>query len=101
MDRQQLRWDGAIRFQHRSGTVAGVIVLGQGADLLPEIGDPVPVDSKASCQLIEKSAIKVVTTVAVLLTILARVPLITVLTPLISVFIRVIISPCFSVVKNE
>ena len=59
------------------------------------------IPTRASCQLMENSATNVVMTVAVLLTILERVPLITVLTPLISVFIRVMISPCFSVVKKE
>ena len=55
----------------------------------------------ANFQSIENSATNVVITVAILLTMLDKVPLITVLTPLISVFILVIISPCFSVVKNE
>ena len=55
----------------------------------------------ASFQLMVNKATNVVTTVTALLTIEDRVPLITELTPLISVFIRVMISPCFSVVKKE
>ena len=39
--------------------------------------------------------------VNILLTIDVSVPDITILTPLMSLFIRVIISPCFSLVKNE
>ena len=49
----------------------------------------------------ESRATRVVTTVAALLTMLESVPLMTVLTPLMSVFIRVMMSPCFSVVKKE
>ena len=48
----------------------------------------------------EKSATNVVTTVATLLTICVSVPEITELTPEISVFMRVTMSPCFSVVKK-
>ena len=51
--------------------------------------------------LMPKSATRVVMTVATLLTMFDRVPLMTELTPLMSVFIRVIMSPCFSVVKKE
>ena len=55
----------------------------------------------ASCQLMVKSATSVVITVATLDTTLESVPEITLLTPLMSVFIRVMMSPCFSVVKKE
>ena len=48
----------------------------------------------------ENSATRVVITVATLLTTCVRVPLMTELTPLMSVFMRVTMSPCFSVVKN-
>ena len=57
--------------------------------------------TRASFQLMENRATRVVTTVAVLLTMLDRVPLMTELTPLMSVFMRVMMSPCFSVVKKE
>ena len=46
------------------------------------------------------NATRLVTTVAVLETMFDSVPEITVLTPLISVFMRVMISPCFSEVKK-
>ena len=55
----------------------------------------------ASFQLMEKSATSVVTTVAMLLTMLESVPEMTELTPLMSVFMRVMMSPCFSVEKKE
>ena len=55
----------------------------------------------ASCQLMENRATRVVTTVAILLTMEVSVPEMTELTPLMSVFIRVMMSPCFSVVKKE
>ena len=55
----------------------------------------------ASFQLIEKSATSVVATTATLETICVSVPEMTELTPLMSVFMRVTMSPCFSVVKNE
>ena len=51
--------------------------------------------------LMLKSAISVVTTVAMLLTMFESVPLMTELTPLMSVFMRVMMSPCFSLVKKE
>ena len=54
----------------------------------------------ASLGLMEKSATSVVTTVAMLLTICVSVPEMTELTPEMSVFMRVTMSPCFSVVKN-
>ena len=54
----------------------------------------------ASFQFMENRATSVVTTVAILLTMEARVLDITVDTPEISVFILVMISPCFSVVKK-
>ena len=56
--------------------------------------------TSASCQLMLNSAASVVTTVAMLLTMLLSVPEITLLTPLMSVFMRVMMSPCFSVAKN-
>ena len=59
------------------------------------------IPTRARGALIENSAISVVMTVAMLLTILERVPDITLLTPLMSVFILVMMSPCFSVVKKE
>ena len=55
----------------------------------------------ASCQLMENRATRVVTTVAMLETMLERVPEITELTPEMSVFMRVMMSPCFSVAKKE
>ena len=55
----------------------------------------------ASFQLIVNSATSVVTMVATLLTTFESVPLTTELTPLMSVSMRVMMSPCFSVVKNE
>ena len=55
----------------------------------------------ASFQLMVKRATKVVTSVAILLTMDDRVPLMTELTPEISEFILVMMSPCFSVVKKE
>ena len=57
--------------------------------------------TSASGALMLKSATRVVMTVATLLTMFESVPLITELTPLMSVFMRVMMSPCFSVVKNE
>ena len=57
--------------------------------------------TRASGGLMLKSATRVVITVATLLTMFESVPLMTELTPLMSVFIRVMMSPCFSVVKNE
>ena len=54
----------------------------------------------ASFQSMESRAITVVTTVAIFDTILVSVPLMTEPTPEISVFMRVMISPCFSVVKK-
>ena len=56
--------------------------------------------TRASCQLIVNRATRVVTTVATLLTICDRVPEMTELTPLMSVFMRVMMSPCRSVVKK-
>ena len=58
------------------------------------------IPTMASCQLMENSATSVVTTVATLLTMLLRVPEITLLTPLMSVFMRVMMSPCFSAAKK-
>ena len=55
----------------------------------------------ASFQLIVNRATRVVIMVAMLLTTRESVPLITELTPLMSVSMRVMMSPCFSVVKNE
>ena len=49
----------------------------------------------------ENSATSVVTTVAILLTMLESVPEMTELTPEMSVFMRVMMSPCFSVAKKE
>ena len=57
--------------------------------------------TSASFQLIEKSAMSVVMTVATLETTCVSVPEMTELTPEMSVFMRVTMSPCFSVVKNE
>ena len=59
----------------------------------------IPTSARGALML--KSATRVVMTVATLLTMLESVPLMTELTPLISVFMRVMMSPCFSVVKNE
>ena len=56
--------------------------------------------TSASCQLMVKRATSVVTTVAMFETMLLSVPEITELTPLMSVFMRVIMSPCFSEVKK-
>ena len=56
--------------------------------------------TSASCQLMVNSAARVVTTVVTLLTMEDRVPEITELTPDMSVFMRVMMSPCFSVVKK-
>ena len=55
----------------------------------------------ASFQLMAKSATSVVIRVAAFETTLESVPEMTLLTPLISVFMRVMMSPCFSVVKKE
>ena len=55
----------------------------------------------ASFQLIEKRATSVVITVARFETMLLSVPEMTELTPEMSVFMRVMMSPCFSLVKNE
>ena len=57
--------------------------------------------TSASCQLIVNSATSVVTTTAILLTMLDNVPEITLETPEMSEFMRVMMSPCFSLVKNE
>ena len=57
--------------------------------------------TQASCQLIVKRATSVVTTVAMFDTTEASVPEITELTPEMSVFMRVMMSPCFSLVKKE
>ena len=56
--------------------------------------------TRASCQLMENSATSVVTVTATLLTMLLRVPEMTVETPEMSVFIRVMMSPCRSPVKK-
>ncbi len=56
--------------------------------------------TSASRQLIVKSATSVVTTVAMFETMLESVPEITLLTPEMSVFMRVMMSPCFSEVKK-
>ena len=56
--------------------------------------------NSASRQLMVTRAISVVATTAMLLTMLLRVPEITELTPLMSVFMRVMMSPCFSEVKK-
>ena len=77
------------------------ITIGDGTELYPlNRCDGVQVTA-AEIRTRTRYATRVVTTVAMLLTILERVPLITVLTPLMSVFMRVIMSPCFSVVKKE
>ena len=55
----------------------------------------------ASCQLKLNSATSVVTMVAILPTTRESVPEMTLLTPEMSVSMRVMMSPCFSVVKNE
>ena len=57
--------------------------------------------TSASFQLMVNRATSVVTMVAMLLTTFESVPLTTELTPLMSVSMRVMMSPCFSVVKNE
>ena len=56
--------------------------------------------TRASGVLMAKSAISVVITVAMLLTMLLSVPEITELTPDMSVFMRVMMSPCFSEAKK-
>ena len=56
--------------------------------------------TQASCQDMLNRATSVVTTVATLLTMLVRVPEITEDTPLMSLFMRVMMSPCFSEVKK-
>ena len=58
------------------------------------------IPTSASCQLIVNSATSVVTTTTMLLTMLLSVPEITLETPLMSEFMRVMMSPCFSLVKN-
>ena len=58
------------------------------------------IPTSASCQLMLNRAKRVVATVSTLLTMLVRVPLTTEDTPEISLFMRVIMSPCFSVVKK-
>ena len=56
--------------------------------------------TSASFQLMENSAKSVVATVRTLLTMLVSVPLTTLDTPEMSLFMRVMMSPCFSVVKK-
>ena len=55
----------------------------------------------ANCQLRVNRATRLVTTVAMALTAFDRVPEMTLETPEMSVFMRVMMSPCFSVVKKE